>query len=131
MPKTALPLLFLALALPAFAQTTTTITESPCVRVVATCHFNTADGGQAWLNHPYFLDILNASGGIVASCSNFTSYAYAVEGPLPTASHQVDVPWTLHAQCGNIVLDVLGHAHWNPYKYAGVYYFADSGTLTY
>jgi hypothetical protein len=133
MRRTALPLLFLlSLGVFALAQTSTTVIESACGRSVSTCNIYTADGGRVDLNNHNPLYVFSSQ-GVAVTCPNadVTSYVYTVNGPMPSRSNPADVGWTLHVACDSVVLDVQGHAHYSPYKYAGVYYFADSGTVSY
>jgi len=138
--RTALPLLFLALASLANAQTTTTIDPGNCL-AVSNCRLVMSDANVLWVSNPNFVDILASDGTILQSCTGIVAYQFAyTQSPPPSSSNLSQVPFTLHVGCdysgGSITVDEQGYGYY--YRGgggragggAGVRYRVNSGTLT-
>ncbi len=138
--RTVLPLLFLALASLAHAQTTTTINPGTCL-AISNCRLGTSDGNVLWVSNPNFVDILASDGSILQSCTGIVAYQFAyTQSPPPSSSNLSQVPFTFHVECdynaGSIKVDQQGYGYY--YRGgggkagggAGVRYRVTSGTLT-
>jgi hypothetical protein len=103
-----------------------------CGKQIFNCILYTSDGNRVWVDNPYFVNVLFADNRPELSCTDITAYNFAWQGVPPSRTNPAHVPFTLHVECGaNVVVDENGYGYYSPYKYAGVYYHVDGGTLTY
>ena len=139
MRKTALPLLFLALASLARAQTTT-IKPDVC-RLIWNCQLWTSDGNRVWVDNPYFVAILDPAGTVRPLCNGIVAYHFQyLSSPPPGVKNPAHVPFTFHVECdsiaGTITVDEQGYGfYWRGGGGkggggAGTYYAVTSGTVT-
>jgi hypothetical protein len=138
MRKLALPLLFLALASLARAQTTN-INPGYC-RLISNCQLGTSDGNQLWVDNPYFVSITTPAGS-VRNCTEIVAYHFQyLSSPPPGVKNPAHVPFTFHVECddstGTITVDEQGYGYYSDGgggkggAGAGTRYAVMSGTVT-
>ncbi len=93
--------LFLALSLPLFAQTT--LYQASITPVTKVFSYNTmfplSDGNTAWLDDPSFLNIVAPSGPYPYACSSITQFAVAWSSGYPSRTNPGPYPFSEFVSC--------------------------------
>ncbi len=139
MRKLALPLLFLALASLARAQSTT-INPGIC-RAISNCLLGTSDGDQLWVDNPFFASLTNpALRSVRLNCTGIVAYHFQyLSSPPPGWNNLAHVPFTFHVECDStsrITVDEQGYGYYSNGgggkggAGAGTRYAVTGGTVT-
>ena len=138
MRKLALPLLFIALASLARAQTTS-INPGIC-RTISNCQLGPSDGNRVWVDDPYFVAILDPAGSVRLNCTGIVAYHFQyLSSPPPGRTNLARVPFTFHVECDStstITVDEQGYGYYSRGGggkgggWAGIRYAVTGGTVT-